>query len=392
MKVLVCADVHLGATTHGRYDPSTGLNSRQVEFLRCLEWTLDYAQKSEFNLFVVAGDLFDSRVPSIDLLTQTKQLLSRNWSFPILIIAGNHSVAGITSRASPIDVLEITGRVWTMRGKPGVFNPSEYLGPEILCLPFPVRDTYLTPEEIEGRTQSEVETLVVERACECLTRYCDQHSGIELLIGHCSVQGSIVDACERGATLDYEFPVEFLLRLPTKLVVLGHVHYDQDWKRRVLYTGPLTVSGFGEQCNPGFVELERTKGKWTWTRRELPSDIYRKPTTFEICSDDFGYILHQFDLHCTRDSVVRFRIQCSRETRALLTLDKLQSFLKRTHSYAIEWQHEEEIRPEIEKRGTSPGEQLDQWIDQKHGEKLSKERIARIRTLGKEILAEVTRG
>ena len=47
MKILHTADIHLGITTYGRVDPSTGLNTRLQDFRRAFEFMVEQAYYDE---------------------------------------------------------------------------------------------------------------------------------------------------------------------------------------------------------------------------------------------------------------------------------------------------------------------------------------------------------
>ncbi len=49
---------------YGRVDPVTGLSSRLGDFLRTLNFALDWALENDVHLVVIAGDIFKNRDPT----------------------------------------------------------------------------------------------------------------------------------------------------------------------------------------------------------------------------------------------------------------------------------------------------------------------------------------
>ena len=64
IRLLHFADVHIGMENYGRTDPATGVSSRVVDFLRCMDEMIVYARDHEVDLAIFAGDAFKSRSPS----------------------------------------------------------------------------------------------------------------------------------------------------------------------------------------------------------------------------------------------------------------------------------------------------------------------------------------
>ncbi len=92
MKLLHCADIHLGYETHGRLDPATGLNSRLLDFRRSFDALVAHALAEDIDLFLFCGDAYRTADP-----TPTQQKLFAealrpiaDACIPIVMIVGNH--------------------------------------------------------------------------------------------------------------------------------------------------------------------------------------------------------------------------------------------------------------------------------------------------------------
>lgn len=88
MKILHTADWHLGKNLHGE-----SLISEQKH---ALEQIVQIAQDEQVDAVIIAGDLYDKPVPSIEatkLLEETLQKLNVEMGLPVLAISGNHDSA-----------------------------------------------------------------------------------------------------------------------------------------------------------------------------------------------------------------------------------------------------------------------------------------------------------
>ncbi|WP_342770261.1 MULTISPECIES: exonuclease SbcCD subunit D [unclassified Methanoculleus] len=111
MKIVHIADTHLGLSAFNRVDPETGMNLREHlvydNFLAAVDRIIDLHPDA----LVHAGDLFHQVKPKTRAYTTALDALSRlrDAGIPVLVIAGNHSMAKTRYTASPFEVLERSG-------------------------------------------------------------------------------------------------------------------------------------------------------------------------------------------------------------------------------------------------------------------------------------------
>jgi len=89
MKILHTADWHLGV--------SLGTEKRSAEFERTLKFILESAQEREVRCILIAGDIFDSPIPSNQAIGMYYQFLvdaTRAGIRDIIVTAGNHDSPG----------------------------------------------------------------------------------------------------------------------------------------------------------------------------------------------------------------------------------------------------------------------------------------------------------
>jgi len=107
MKLIHIADTHLGLAAFSRLDPESGVNLREKQiydnFLRGINDIIN--QKPD--ALIHAGDIFDTVKPKTKAYTTVLEALNRlgEAGIPLIIIAGNHSMAKTRYTTSPFEVL-----------------------------------------------------------------------------------------------------------------------------------------------------------------------------------------------------------------------------------------------------------------------------------------------
>lgn len=100
MKILVTADVHLGFRALGKVE--RGINVRERDTYEAFFRVLEVVHRERPDVVFIAGDLFDSRRPSVDAYNVAFEVLS--YFPPTYIVAGNHDNDSPFNR-SPLRVL-----------------------------------------------------------------------------------------------------------------------------------------------------------------------------------------------------------------------------------------------------------------------------------------------
>ena len=180
MKLLHCADVHLGYETHGRLDPATGLNSRLLDFRRSFDAVAARAVEESVDLFLFAGDAYRTADPTP---TQQKQFAEAlrpvaEAGIPIVMVVGNHDHPVSFGKASSVDIFEVLGgnvevfAVPTFRAEGQPAGPVQTRsGPlQLVALPWPIRSKILARDEYRGKTPHEVRQFVEEHYAAFVAR------------------------------------------------------------------------------------------------------------------------------------------------------------------------------------------------------------------------------
>lgn len=107
MKLIHIADTHLGLAAFSRLDPDTGMNLREKQIYENFLRGINDIINAKPDCVVHAGDIFDTVKPKTKAYTTVLEALERlsQAGIPLIIIAGNHSMAKTRYTTSPFEVL-----------------------------------------------------------------------------------------------------------------------------------------------------------------------------------------------------------------------------------------------------------------------------------------------
>lgn len=235
MKILCFADYHLGVRTHGKIDPTTGLNTREIQTLGVLDEIVDYAIDNKIPVIIAAGDMYKNSMPAPTLQDEFNKRIVRatQHGIKVLILDGNHDVSKMENFVSPLKgfkTFEIKDVYHTR-----FHNEVELNGYKFVFLP-----TY--------HTKAEIEEIVNNTVCDKPT----------IFIGHMTIKGAMLNDWlieDKEVYIDHE-----IFDKPNVVaVVLGHLHKHQILNKSPLtfYTGSTQRIDFNEERQPkGFVILD----------------------------------------------------------------------------------------------------------------------------------------
>lgn len=92
MRAVICGDTHIGAIFGLGKNNGMGGNTRVDDYERSLNYIVDYAIRTEADIFIQTGDLFEIRNPTpeqIEIADRAIKKLSENHIFTVIIM-GNH--------------------------------------------------------------------------------------------------------------------------------------------------------------------------------------------------------------------------------------------------------------------------------------------------------------
>jgi exonuclease SbcD len=246
MKILHTSDWHIGRTFHGH---ST------LEHLRVvLAAMVDEVRERQIDVVVVAGDIFDSSMPSADAFAVLSGALRdlRGAGAQVVMTSGNHDSAtrlGFQSEWATLSGIHIITRVGQHLEPvliddeygPVAFYGIPYLEPAMFRTQHPAEDLR-THEQVLGFVMHQVRADAAARDL----RY--------TVLSHCFASG--VAASSEATDVERDITSGGLNLVPASVfdgpdyVALGHIHGRSVLSDRVRYSGAPLHYSFGEAGKP----------------------------------------------------------------------------------------------------------------------------------------------
>jgi exonuclease SbcD len=298
MRIAHVADVHAGAVTHSRTDPTSGLPSALEATLRSFEAVVDIALERSVDAVIVAGDLYHSPNPIapaiVGIEAQVRRL--REELIPTLLYPGNHDRAPRPDQASIVSVHH-GGSIVADLGDLGLAALGDLV---VGVLPSFSRQVFgnVSREEAELRT------------LERLEGFLDRTGGRrpDIVTGHWPVSGSAL-----GGEVDISIIAEPMLSPadlegPWRYAAMGHIHRAQPIVAGETvvgaYSGGIDRFNFGEEdYRPVALVVDLEEGGAT-EEIELPARVFR---TIELAAPMVGELSTQDLVAANEGGIVRIR-------------------------------------------------------------------------------------
>jgi len=408
MKILHFADLHLGVESYGRLDPTTGLSSRLLDFLKALDQVVDYALENRVDLVLFCGDAYKSREPTQTQQREFAKRISRlsTSGIPIFLLIGNHDLPNAIGRATSTEIFDtlVVKNVY-VSNRPQIYRILTNSGTvQIVSLPWLRRSALLTKEEtknlafdqINQRLQQALTNVIAAKAQE-LDRELPA-----ILAAHVWVSGAQVGS-ERSMTIGQEHALLLsnVAHPAFDYIALGHIHKHQVLSHNppVVYPGSLERLDFSEEeDDKGFylveIESDRETGKRLVSfdfhqvtgRRFLTININIEPRDAEPTSTALRAIAEQEDK--VKDAIVRLSISLPAEIEGQLRDNDIRNAVKEAHYFTIA----KEIRRETRLRlgqwtaeEITPPDALKAYLESK---KVSPERAKILLQYGERLIQE----
>jgi DNA repair protein SbcD/Mre11 len=365
MKILHFADLHLGVETHGKIDPSTGLNTRFIDFLTALDRLVDYAIQSDVDLVLFCGDAYKNREPS---QTQQREFAKRvrklsESGIPVFLLVGNHDLPNAIGRATSTEIFDTlaVNNVY-VSGKPDVYRVKTGNGViQIASLPWLRRGVLLGREETRDMDAEELkrkleETLtgIIHSLAEKVDPYLPA-----ILAAHVYVVGSQLGS-ERSMSLGMEHGLllSTVANPAFDYVALGHIHKRQvlNTAPPVVYSGSMERVDFGEENDDkGFYEIDITidpvtrqkQVKYEFKkldgRQFISIEVRLKPDELNTAAA----VVQAIASRPVKDAIVRLSITTPAQGNALTGEAEIRAALKESHHFTVAIEREREMRVKI---------------------------------------------
>ncbi len=238
MKIIHCADVHLGSSLTANFDNKKA-KERGAELLTTFTNMFDYAENNSVNAIIIAGDLFD-KDDGIKLLKKNViRIIQSHPNISVYYIKGNHDMNGSFE--------EVLSNLYT-------FNENEWTTFSLIN----DNKIKITGIELNKNNKNYIyNTLNL------------QNEDFNIVVMH--GQESAVDAKKDAEIIN----LKALKGKYIDYLALGHIHsYKEmplDNNRGIYcYSGCLEGRGFDETGNHGFVLLDIDSENHTYTRKFVP--------------------------------------------------------------------------------------------------------------------------
>lgn len=310
-KFLGIGDPHLGKSVSlGKQGIGTSLNSRIVDQVNLLEWSLETAILEECTHIVVFGDVFEDPKPATYLITLFISWLKKcqSNSIQVHVIVGNHDVLRTGDYYySPLDII-------SEADLEGIHIHND-------INTFFIENTGITIIPFRDRKSLKCEKN--EDAKEFISNCINvEHSSIpsnyhKVVVGHLMLEGSVpigdeIDDMANEIICDLDFFKSY------DFTWMGHIHKAQVMSEKpfIAHIGSMDISNFGEadqtkhvvvfDCiNGSFKTIDLPTRKLNKVNITIPEDE-KDPTEFilkEIEKQEISKSILRLEINNTSDSL-----------------------------------------------------------------------------------------
>jgi len=315
---IILGDVHLGKGTNiGKGGVGSTLNSRIVDQLNLLDWTLDRAVEHHADHIIITGDVFEEPRPHPGLITLFIAWLKKCQvhDVSVHIIVGNHDILrnGLVSN-SPLDIVsevELEGI--------SVYKDINtiILGTTAFTL-VPFRDRKSFSVNSNAEAISLVRDSLVYELASIPTTY------RKVLVGHLAIEGSIPIGDEIDDLTNELFcPLDMFQGYD--YVWMGHVHKPQVMKKKnpyIAHIGSMDISNFGETDHAKHIVIFNCEED-NWTREFLPTRPLQKIAISvpKDTEDTTSYVLDEIKKAGVQDKAI-VKVEVSLTSPDLKSINK----------------------------------------------------------------------
>ena len=365
MRLLHTGDWHVGKQIRGR--------SRMDEFEAALDQVVGIAVEEGVDAVLVAGDLYEHRVPApeADVLVFDAFLRLRGAGIGVVAIPGNHDSAprldALARLLEPLGVRVVPNVRRPDRG--GIVEVPSRDGSEVAqvaCVPFvPERrfgDARALFEAAESWHQAYAEgmgDLLGAMAAGF------RPGAVHVLMAHLFTDGALLGGGERELTIGMAYAVS-PSRLPgtAQYVALGHVHRPQRVRgapTAARYAGSLLQLDFGEltQERKSVAVVEASPGK--------PASVREVPITAGRRLLEVRGTLEELQAKADEVEGAWLRVRVRTEGPVPGLADRVREALPNALDVVLEYERAPEEGPRESLRAMGPREQFEAFLRHEHG-------------------------
>lgn len=367
IRILHFADAHINMMNYGRYDSTSGLPLRVLDYLKSLDTIVDRAIEEQVDLVVFAGDAYKDRNPAITYQREWNRRIMRlsRAKIPTLLLVGNHDLSPALGRAHALesfDTLEVP--FVRVIDRPVKLNPADLGGValQVLALPWISRSGLLSFLDLRLNDPAQIYDQLGERLIELVHGWLEQIDPNlpVMLAAHCSVQGASYGS-EHKVMLgrDLVLPGSLVKDARLDYVALGHIHKGQDLNAGghppVIYPGSIERVDFGEAQDEKFfviADISRGRTQVNWCKLEGIRPFIDRYIRLESQEGVTERILNAFSrVEQLKGAIVRLVLEYPRDWEASIDEAAIREFMADAFSFSLE------KRPQVESRVRLPGNQ-----------------------------------
>jgi len=413
LKILHFADLHLGVETYGHIDPTTGLSSRLLDFLKALDRVVDYVIENKVDLVLFCGDAYKSREPT---QTQQREFAKRinrlsTSGIPIFLLIGNHDLPNAIGKATTTEIFDtLTVKNVYVSNHPEVYRiPTASGEVQVVSLPWLRRSALLAREESKNLTFDQINQRLQQVMTDVIAAKAKELDPKvpAILAAHVWVTGAQVGS-ESSMTIGQEHAllVSNVSHPAFDYIALGHIHRHQVLNESppVVYAGSLERLDFGEaDDDKGFyiveIEPDSETGKRQVTfdfhpskegRRFVTVSVKIEPDDIEPTATVLKAIAEQPD--SVKEAIVRLQISLPAELEGQLRDSDIRNAVKEAHYFTIAKEIRREARIRLGQwtaEEITPPDALKAYLESK---KVSPERAKLLLEYGEKLIGEQETG
>ena len=316
---IILGDPHLGrSTTLGKAGVGATLNSRIVDQLNLLDWTLDRAVEHQSEHIIITGDVFEDPKPHPGLIAMFVSWLKKCQvhDVDVHIIVGNHDVlrSGFVY-TSPLDIISEADmeRIHIYKDINTIIIGTS----AFTLVPFRDRKSFGVNSNAEAIAMVR-DSLIYELASIPTTYR-------KVLIGHLAIEGSIPIGDEIDDLTNELFcPLDMFQGYD--YVWMGHVHKPQVMRKKnpyIAHIGSMDISNFGETDHKKHLVVFNCAEENGWETEYLPTRPLQKISISvpKDTTDTTAYVLEQIKKAGVQDKAI-VRVEIALTTPELKSVNK----------------------------------------------------------------------
>lgn len=330
MKIVSIADLQIGESSCGHFDPISGLHTREVDFFNSIDKSVDFAldDKNEIGLFTILGDIYLDRKPT---MTQQREFAKRiarlsNAKKETIILKGNHDIPEADGAAHTSSVIQAFSIPYvTVVDEPQILYYEDIA---IVAMPY-VSQRRLRVKTIEEAVEYYKETV------KTLRSQTGKKKNICLI--HQTVEKAVMPAGYRDLSTMNELVIPLETFKDFDIVIGGHIHKHQAVQKKppVLYVGSIDRVDFGEAGEEkGFIVYDSDKDKVNFAKLDVREFLDIK---VDVTKESDQSIQQRILMHLTtlnfKEKIVKLTIKINDNDIVQVDIQELNKTIKKEAFY-----------------------------------------------------------